>query len=58
MELAYGGVVASVQEAEQHHTCLDKLHTVYRQQMQKLAMEKQNKKKIMSKTLKCSSYMW
>lgn len=42
MELAYGGVVASVQEAEQHHTCPDKLHIVYRQQMQKLAMEKQN----------------
>lgn len=57
MELAYGGVIASVQEAEQHHTCLDKLHIVYRQQMQKLAMEKQNKK-IVSEALKCSSNMW
>lgn len=37
MELAYGGVATIVQEAEQHRTCLDKLHSVYRQQMQKWA---------------------
>lgn len=42
MELAYGGVAIIVQEAEQHRTCLDKLHSVCRQQMQKSAVRKQN----------------
>jgi len=49
MELAYGGVAIIVQEAEQHHTCLDKLHSVCRQQMQKSAVRKQNE--IMSEVV-------
>lgn len=43
MGLAYGGVVATVQEAEQHRTYLDKLHIICMQQMRKLAVGKQNK---------------